>query len=151
MQLLEKLDIAVIHTAQRYFPWLARFALFVIFVWFGLLKVLDLSPATPLVHALFDQTLASLISFEKFSIIFGIFEIVIGILFLIPHFERLAIVLLIPHMITTTLPLILLPHSVWTAWFVPTLEGQYIIKNILMIALAFGIAAHLHPPHEPSS
>jgi hypothetical protein len=29
--------------------------------------------------------------------------------------------------------------------FVPTLEGQYIIKNVAIIALAIGIAAQLRP------
>jgi len=28
---------------------------------------------------------------------------------------------------------------------VPTLEGQYIIKNLALIAVAIGIASHLHP------
>jgi uncharacterized membrane protein YkgB len=48
-------------------------------------------------------------------------------------------------MITTFLPLIFLPGESWQAPFVPTLVGQYIIKNLVLVAAAIGIAAHLHP------
>ena len=70
---------------------------------------------------------------------------IIGISFILPRCERLAIALLIPHMILTTLPLIFLPAMTWKGLLTPTLEGQYIIKNLVIIALAMGIAAHLHP------
>lgn len=128
---------------QRNFLILARFALFLIYFWFGILKVFDLSPATPLVQALFDQTLASFLSFQVFSVVFGLFEVVIGLLFLFPRLTYLALVLLAVHMITAISPILILPSYVWFGWFVPTLEGQYIIKNILIIALAFGLATHI--------
>ena len=70
---------------------------------------------------------------------------IIGIAFIIPHFERLAIALLVPHMITTFLPLLFLQSITWHGFLTPTLEGQYIIKNLVIIALAMGIAAHLQP------
>ncbi len=128
--------------AEKHFVMLARFALFLVYGWFGILKVFDLSPATPLVHALFNQTLASLLSFSVFSIAFGAFEVLIGILFLVPRFTKFALLLLAFHMITTILPIVILPSYTWSGWFVPTLEGQYIIKNILIITAAFGIYVH---------
>lgn len=48
-------------------------------------------------------------------------------------------------MIATILPLILLPSIAWSGFLVPTLEGQYIIKNLAIMALAAGVAANLHP------
>jgi uncharacterized membrane protein YkgB len=48
-------------------------------------------------------------------------------------------------MVTTFGPLYFLPSETWTGFMVPTLEGQYIIKNLLIIAAAVGVAAHLHP------
>lgn len=125
---------------QRNFLILARFALFLVYSWFGILKVFDDSPATPLVQALFDQTLAPFLSFSAFSITFGLFEVIIGLLLLFPRLTRLALILLIIHMATVISPLLILPEYVWSGWFVPTLEGQYIVKNILIIALAFGLA-----------
>ena len=130
-------------TRQIFYP-MARFAVFLPFFWFGILKVIGASPASPLVLALLAETLP-FISPETFLICFGIFEMIIGLSFLIPHFERPAIALLIIHMVTTVMPLFILKAVTWQSTFVPTMEGQYIIKNILFIALAIGIAAHLHP------
>ncbi len=75
----------------------------------------------------------------------------IGILFLIPRAERVVLPLLAVHMITTAGPLLMLPQETWSAFMVPTLEGQYIIKNVVIIAAAAGIAAHIHPLAERSS
>ncbi len=123
------------------FP-LARFALFLIYFWFGLLKVVGESPANPLVSDLLEKTLP-FVTFDQFIVFFGLFEILIGFLFLVPRFERSAIVLFAVHMVTTFMPLILLPAVTWGGVFVPTLEGQYIIKNIALIALVALIGGNL--------
>ncbi len=129
---------------------LARFSIFVVFFWFGFLKVLGLSPASLMVVTLLHATMP-FVSPPSFLVFFGLFECVIGILFLIPGLERVVLPLLFFHMVTTVLPLFLLPHMVWTGFMVPTLEGQYIIKNIVIIATAISIAAHLHPIRMCSS
>ena len=126
---------------------LARCALFVVFFWFGGLKVFATSPANPLVAALLGRTLPFL-TFEEFITRLGEFEMLIGVAFLIPGLERLAIVLLLPHMVTTFLPLVLLPQVTWQGFLTLTLEGQYIIKNVLIIALACAIMADLSPWRE---
>jgi uncharacterized membrane protein YkgB len=46
-------------------------------------------------------------------------------------------------MIIVALPLFLLPQITWHKFLVPTLEGQYIIKNLAIISLALVIGAHL--------
>ena len=123
----------------------ARFAIFVIYFWFGLLKLIGESPASPMVKVLFNQTLAKILlslDFNQFMIAFAIFEMLIGILFLIPKFNKIAFFLLAIHIITTTLPLFMVPEMVWTKPFVPTIEGQYIIKNLAIIGLALSIAVH---------
>lgn len=141
---LRSIDFEIIHFFRKISEPLARFGLFVVFFWFGLLKVISLSPATPMVQSLFERTIP-FISFSTFLILFGLFEMLIGIMFLIKGFEREVIPLLFLHMVTTFLPLFLLPGITWSGLFVPTMEGQYIIKNLVIIAAAIGIAAHLHP------
>ena len=108
----------------------SRLALFVIYFWFGLLKVVGQSPASEMVESLFGKTLAYVpfLSFGIFIVFFGLFEMLIGILFLVPGKERLALGLFFLHMIMVALPLFIIP-SMWTVIFVPTLEGQYIIKK----------------------
>ncbi|MEX2054710.1 MAG: hypothetical protein WD972_00875 [Candidatus Andersenbacteria bacterium] len=143
---LTNIDASVIRFMNKVSDPFSRVALFVVYFWFGLLKIVAESPANPLVASLLERTLP-FVSFDQFILFLGLFEMIIGVAFLIPGLERLAVVLLIPHMITTTMPLILLPAIAWQAPLVPTLEGQYIIKNLLIIALALGLVAHLHPLH----
>ncbi len=135
-------EISLINFFRKISLPFSRLALFVIFFWFGILKIFSLSPANPLVQNLLTKTLP-FISFKNFILFLGLVEIIIGLSFLIPKFNRLAILLMIPHLITTTLPLILLPIITWQSAFAPTLEGQYIIKNLLIVALAINLASHL--------
>ncbi|MCU0660359.1 MAG: hypothetical protein MUD00_01980 [Candidatus Pacebacteria bacterium] len=141
---IEKADDSIIRYMKRVFPLVSRIALFVVFFWFGVLKVLEVSPASPLVGELLERALPFL-SFDSFIVWFGIFECLIGLTFLFKGLERFSIALLVPHMLMTFGPLVLLPEIAWSQSFVPTLEGQYIIKNLAIIALAMGIAAHLRP------
>ncbi len=141
---MQKADESIIHFFQRISMPVARFGLFVVFFWFGFLKVIGLSPASDLVQHLFESTIPY-VSFHSFMVFFGLFECLIGILFLIRGFERIVIPLLFIHMITTFGPLFLLPSETWSGFLVPTLEGQYIIKNLVIIATAIAIAAHMHP------
>lgn len=141
---IQSIDLKLIGFFQRNFVPVARFGLFLVFFWFGILKVLGHSPAGPLVEALFHQTI-TFMSFGTFYLLFGFFEMLIGILFLIKGAERVVMPLLLFHMVTTVMPLFVLPEASWQGFMVPTLVGQYIIKNVVIIACAMGIAAQLHP------
>lgn len=140
----QTLDSHIIHFLRRISVPVARISLFVVFFWFGILKAIGLSPAGPLVHALYEQTIP-FIPFATFYFSFALFECLIGILFLIKGLERVVLPLLFLHMTTTVLPLFFLPTESWQSFLVPTLAGQYIIKNLCLVAAAIGIAAHLHP------
>lgn len=140
-----EIDTRVIEFFRRVSLPIARFALFVVYFWFGFLKIIGLSPASGVVERLFNESLASVISFSLFIVLFGIFECVIGLLFLVRGAERFVIPVMFAHMIMTSGPLVLLPGEIWTGFLVPTLEGQYIIKNLALIALAIHIASHVEP------
>lgn len=141
---LAKIDQYIITCSQKIFPIFSRLALFVVYFWFGLLKVIGYSPAGPLVGELLKKTIPFLTP-DQFIFYFGLLEMLIGVLFLIPQFSRLVIFILCLHLITTAGPLVLLPQIAWQGWFVPTLEGQYIIKNLLIIATAMGIVTNIKP------
>ncbi len=117
---------------------LSRIALFVMYFWFGLLKVIGQSPASPLVEQLFNKTIEGIMPFSSFIVLFGLFEMAIGILFFIPKMEKIATYVFAFHIFTTALPLFILP-AVWTKFGVPTIEGQYIIKNLALIVCALNI------------
>ena len=112
-----------------------RISLGVIFVWFGILKPLGLSPAAPLVI----MTVGWMPFFppETWLAIIGWWEVAIGLTFLSRKTLRIAIALLAGQMVGTFLPLVILPAIVFqSAPLVPTMEGQYILKNLLIISAA---------------
>lgn len=112
-----------------------RVSLAVIFVWFGILKPLGLSPAGPLVRATVGWM--PLLSPDGWVAVIGWWEVLIGVTFLFHRTIRIAIALLALQMGGTFLPLVLLPHVAFqTVPFVPTIEGQYIIKNLIIISAA---------------
>ncbi|MBK7736150.1 MAG: hypothetical protein IPI45_00070 [Saprospiraceae bacterium] len=116
-----------------------RLSLFVVFFWFGLLKVLGLSPAEALVTHLHNETIGNLLSASNFCLILGIVECTIGVLWLFPKLTKFAFFLFSAQMCTTFLPLFYLPGDTWQNGFALTLTGQYIIKNVVLVASAMTI------------
>ena len=147
MSTIKKVDRKIIDSCRKYAVPVARISLFIIFFWFGFLKVLLMSPAAGLVAALQVQILPFLEP-TTFVVILGLGEMLIGILFLFPKLTRAAILILVLHMFTTILPLFFLPEIAWQAFLVPTLEGQYIIKNVALVALALQVGISLQPMDE---
>lgn len=140
----EAIDERLIRFFGRTFIPVARGSIFLIFFWFGILKAFQLSPASPLAEALVAKTIG-LQYFDVLFVILAILECIIGILFLFPKTTRVVIPLLLVHMAIVCSPLLLVPEYTWQSFAVPTLEGQYIIKNAVVIAVAIGIAASTQP------
>ncbi len=118
----------------------ARLSLFIIYFWFGILKVLMLSHANPLVQDLLNVTFLKFIPAHTFFILFGIFEMIIGLMALVKKWSKAFFILVVLHLFTTAMPLILLVDVAWSAWFVPTLIGQYILKNLALLSLAYFVS-----------
>ena len=116
--------------------YLIRVPLFIIFFWFGILKVLKMSPATELIiETVFWMPL---LSAENWVVIIGYWEMAIGLCFLNKKTTLIAVILMFLQMSGTFLPLVILPEITFqnSNPFLPTLEGQYIIKNIIIITAA---------------
>ena len=110
--------------------------MFIIFFWFGFLKIVNLSPAQNLV---IDTVFwMPFLSAENWTVVIGFWEVLIAIFFLFKKTTLIAMILLFLQMTGTFLPLIILPEVTFqnSNPFLPTLEGQYIIKNIIIIAAA---------------
>lgn len=147
----EAIDLRLIAFFKRTFIPVARFSVFLVFFWFGVIKLVGLSPASPLAEALTAKTVG-MAYFDLLFILIALLECAVGILFLFPKLTRIVIPLLLFHMAIVCSPLLLTPEYTWQQFLVPTLEGQYIIKNAVVIAVAIGIAATTSPlKYQPTS
>lgn len=137
------LDARITSWMARYGLLLLRISLGVVFLWFGALKFFPgLSPA----HDLASRTIEAL-SFgtvhANVSIpILAAWECLIGLGLLSGIFMRATLLLLAVQMAGTLMPLVLFPNEVFTRIpYAPTLEGQYIIKNAVLISAAIVLGA----------
>ncbi|MFP4664310.1 MAG: DoxX family membrane protein [Bacteroidales bacterium] len=122
---------------------LIRISIGIIFFWFGFLKFFPgLSPAENLAIKTIDTITLGV--FSEQLIIYGLaaLESLIGLLLILNLFLREALLLLFVQMTGTIIPLFLYPGEVFTT--VPyglTLEGQYIVKNLVIITGAIAVGA----------
>lgn len=118
---------------------LLRIAMGIVFIWFGALKPLGLSPAEALV-----AKATSWIPVPGFLYILAVWEVVIGICFLFERLTRWAVVLLLLHMPGTMLPLVTLRDETFVRFpYALSLEGQYIVKNLVLIAAGIVIGGQI--------
>jgi uncharacterized membrane protein YkgB len=131
---IDRIEHQITAWMQRWGLTLLRYSLGAVFIWFGILKVFDLSPAEPLIEqTVFVMSLN--IPLNIFVPLLGILEVTIGICLLFRPLLRLAILLLFLQMPGTILPLFMLPEMTFTQVpYAPTMEGQYIIKNLVLIS-----------------
>jgi uncharacterized membrane protein YkgB len=150
-RLLAYADLAeqrITELAVRWFEPIARVSIFVIYFWFGFLKLIGVSPATPLAAALTSHTIGMQYFNASFKAL-AVYECALGILFLIPAMTWLCAALLVVHMGIVTSPLVIVANVAWIHPLVPTLEGQYIIKDLAIIAVMVGILALRRAPGDP--
>ena len=115
-----------------------RVCLGIIFLWFGVLKFFKgLSPAEELV-----RNTIYFMDPDIFIPILALWESIIGLGLITGKYMRLTLLLLFLQMPGTALPLIILPEKVWTIFpYGLTLEGQYIIKNLVLISAGLVLGA----------
>lgn len=132
---IARLDARIAEWMRAHATTYLRLSLAVVFIWFGGLKLFGESPANDLVTRTvywFDP--------KWFIPVLGVWEVLIGVCMLWRPLIRVSIGLLALQMPGTFLPLVLLPSVCFSKvpW-VPSLEGQYIIKNLVLIAAAMAV------------
>jgi uncharacterized membrane protein YphA (DoxX/SURF4 family) len=120
-----------------------RISLGLIFFWFGVLKfVPDLSAAEDLATRTIALLSFGVITPEVGRILLAAWETVIGVGLISGAFLRVILLLLIVQMAGTLTPLVLFPGETFEHFpFAPSLEGQYIIKNLVLISAGMVIGA----------
>lgn len=120
---------------------LLRLSLGLVYFLFGFLKLFpDLSPA----ELLGSQTIMRMSGYQMGADLalrsLAVMEVLIGIGFILNICLRWVSILFFAHMAGTFLPLFFLPELTFKyAPFAPTIEGQYIIKNLVFLAAGWAI------------
>ena len=134
----DTIDRRIVHWMARYGLPIMRIGLGIVFFWFGILKLVPgLSPAEGLV-----RNTVYFVDPNLFLPVLAVWEALIGLGLILGKFMRTTLLLLFLQMPGTALPLLILPEVVWTQFpYGLTLEGQYIIKNLVLIGAALVLGA----------
>ncbi|MBC8160114.1 MAG: DoxX family protein [Roseiflexaceae bacterium] len=139
----ERVDRQITGWLARYSIPLLRIGLGIVFLWFGLLKFFPgLSPAQDLATRTISDLTFGLVPAAVSLPVLALWEVVIGLGLILGWQIRLTLLLLWVQMLGTVTPLFLYPGEVFTLTpIAPTLEGQYIIKNVVLICAGLVIGA----------
>lgn len=141
--LFNRLDIRITQWMSRNSLGMLRVSVGIVFFWFGILKFFPgLSPAQDLAIRTIDVISFGLVSGNISIYILAAWEVLIGLGLLTGVFMRITLLLLFLQMIGTLSPIFLFPGEVFTQIpYAPTLEGQYIIKNLVIISAGMVLGA----------
>jgi len=138
----QAIDRRVTHWLADHGLTLLRVSIGLIFVWFGVLKFWpNLSAADQLATDTIDRLSLGIINGDVARLLLALLETTIGIGLVTGKFMRLTLLMLLGQMLGTVTPLFLFPDLTWSDPLVPTLEGQYILKNIVLVSAALTIGA----------
>jgi len=140
---LASADRGVTRWMARYGLILLRLSLGIVFLWFGALKFFPkLSPAQELAGRTIAVLTGGLVRPEVALPVLAGWECLIGIGLLAGRGLRTVLLLLYLQMLGTLTPIVIFPHEVFIHIpYAPTLEGQYIIKNLVLISAGIVIGA----------
>jgi uncharacterized membrane protein YphA (DoxX/SURF4 family) len=128
---------------KRYGILFLRISVGIVFLWFGVLKFFPgLSPAQEIATATIERLTFGFIQANVALIILATWETLIGIGLIFGAFLRVTLFLLFAQMLGTMTPLLLFSAETFTRLpYAPTFEGQYIIKNLVLISAGFVVGA----------
>jgi uncharacterized membrane protein YphA (DoxX/SURF4 family) len=142
-RVFEKVDPIITRVMARYGIVLLRVSVGIVFFWFGILKFFPaLSPAEDLAARTISTLTFGLVGPQISLPVLAAWEVLIGLGLITGLFMRATLLLLVLQMLGTITPLFLFPAETWTVFpIAPTLEGQYIIKNLVLVSAGIVIGA----------
>ncbi len=142
-EFFDHIDRPITTALARYSIPTLRVALGINFFWFGVLKFFPgMSPAQDLAAKTIHLLTFGAIEAKVSVLILAAWESAIGLGLIFGRFLRTTLLLLIVQMAGTVTPLFLFPSETFTRFpYAPTLEGQYIIKNLVLIAGALVVGS----------
>lgn len=139
----DRVDVLLSRWLVRHSIALLRIGLGGIFLWFGLLKFFPgISPIESLATRTVDVLTFGMIGGHSAMVVIAALECVIGLCFVAGRFLRVGVWLLAGQMLGAMSPLLLFPGELFSGPFnAPSLAGQYVIKDVVLIGAGLVIAA----------
>ncbi|MGI9641165.1 MAG: DoxX family membrane protein [Acidimicrobiia bacterium] len=148
MRSLTDLDALVLGFLNRWAVPALRVSLGIVFVWFGALKVFDVTPVSDLVTS-------TVYWFESAWIvpILGILEILVGLGLLLGVFLRLTLLLFAFQMVGTFLVLVILPEVSFQDGnpLLLTVEGEFVVKNLVLLSAGMVVGTTVRTRPAPDA
>jgi uncharacterized membrane protein YphA (DoxX/SURF4 family) len=140
---IDRVDRTVTHWMAQHGITMLRWSIGLIFIWFGALKLVPgMSPADQIATDTTMTLTFGLLSEDAARLALAGLELVIGVGLLTGWLLRVTLLLLFAQMAGTLTPLVISPDQIWSDFpFVLTLEGQYIMKNAVLMSAGFVIGA----------
>lgn len=138
MSRLVPIDDTIIRFLRRWSITVLRVSIAVVFIWFGALKVFDVTPVSDLV-----ADTVYWVDPEWFVPLLGVFEIVVGASLLARRALRIMLGLFALQMAGTFLVLVLQPDVAFQDGnpFLLTVEGEFVIKNLVLLSAGMVVGA----------
>lgn len=152
-QKYNQIDKAITGWMSEYGIRLLRISLGIIFLWFGVLKFFPgSSPAEQLATNTISILTFGLIKPSVSIYLLATMETLIGLGLIFRIFLRTTLLILFFQMLGTVTPLFLFPAETFTLFPIsPTLEGQYIIKNIVLVSAGIVIGSTVRKRSEKTN
>lgn len=133
------LDDLFISCMRRWSIPALRLALGIIFIWFGALKLLGVSPVLSLV-----QKTYSFLPLNAFFLLLSIWEMAIGCGLIFKRALRCTLLLLCIHIMGTFIALLQVPSLFFMSNnpLLLTTEGEFVMKNLVLVASALVIGGY---------
>lgn len=139
LSLAVQVDELVLNILRRWSITALRLALGSVFLWFGALKIFGSSPVASLI-----QQTYSFMPVHVFVLVLGVWEMLIGLGVIFKRALRCVLILLGVHLIGTFTSIWFKP-SIFFVQGVPfclTVDGEFVIKNLVLITAALVIAGY---------
>lgn len=140
-------DLRILRFLRQHSPTILRITLALVFVWFGMLKILDLTPVEDLVRAtLWYAPLPWIVP------ALGVVEVLLGLGLLFRVAMRLVLLVVFLQLLGTFSVFVFLPQVAFVGGnpLLLTVEGEFVAKNLVLLAAALVVGGTLRPlPEEP--
>jgi uncharacterized membrane protein YkgB len=135
---IDRVDLVIIPFLRRVSVPVLRVSLGIVFVWFGMLKIFEVSPV-----AEFVARTVYWVDPAFFVPALGVFEVTLGILLLLGRMMRLTLLLLVAQMAGTFLTFLILPNVTFQHGnpLLLTVEGEFVVKNLVVISAALVVGS----------